>query len=247
MVKEVEQHLRAEPREALHGSRADLPAHPVVLERLGNLRLVRHLGELVGHHVGVLDGHAAALAEVRHHRMEGVPHQSNAAVGPAPHQLRGAVVKRAALDDVGVRRAQHLTDLGRPFAEDIILQPRERLLLLAQGRVGVLADERVPLQAAAAYVRRDEVLFSSHEDRVPHIVDVLGHVVGYARIDLEPRVGRRALVLVVHLRAHLRPDPVRTDHQVGGFAGAVVVFDFYAALRQVFVAGKRPACLHFAV
>mmetsp|Transcript_30938 Transcript_30938/g.67774 ORF Transcript_30938/g.67774 Transcript_30938/m.67774 type:complete len:227 (+) Transcript_30938:337-1017(+) len=93
---------RREARHALHGGGADDAVLLVPAQRERHGRGVGDAPQLLPQHERVLDGHAAALAQIGHHRVRRVAEQTDAAARPL--QPRRAVVQIALLDLVERRR-----------------------------------------------------------------------------------------------------------------------------------------------
>ena len=72
--------------------------------------------------VGVLDGLAAALPEVRHHRVHGIAQQYYSTLGPGPRELGPPVVQVALLHGLGGRLIQNLEDLVGPVWHDAVVK-----------------------------------------------------------------------------------------------------------------------------
>eukprot|EP00632_Arachnochrysis_sp_CCMP2950_P013291 CAMPEP_0185700268 /NCGR_PEP_ID=MMETSP1164-20130828/7399_1 /TAXON_ID=1104430 /ORGANISM="Chrysoreinhardia sp, Strain CCMP2950" /LENGTH=562 /DNA_ID=CAMNT_0028367215 /DNA_START=101 /DNA_END=1787 /DNA_ORIENTATION=- len=237
-VEAADDDVRREAREALDGGGAHEAAVAVRRERRGDFGAVRRRVELLRHDEGVLDGLAAALAEVGHHGVHGVAEERDGAVVPRAERRGRPVVEVALLDLVVARRGEDVQDVGRPAVEDALeVRARAVGLGLRLGRVGRPREEGVPLVARVADVGDDEVLVRPDEHLVADLAVVGGFVRELAREDRVSRIrDARALALggfVAHRRADLRPDPVGADEHVGADARPVRELDDDGALAGV--------------
>mmetsp|Transcript_2638 Transcript_2638/g.8237 ORF Transcript_2638/g.8237 Transcript_2638/m.8237 type:complete len:249 (+) Transcript_2638:4182-4928(+) len=122
-VEGVDDEIRGEARE--EGDGRDAGASGVLVGVEGGRDVVGAGVERVGELVGVLDGLAAALAEVGHHGMDSVPEEADAVVDPGSEGdlEEVAVVQVALLDRLGGRVSEDVLDLRAPAvvqAQDVV-------------------------------------------------------------------------------------------------------------------------------
>mmetsp|Transcript_37550 Transcript_37550/g.120362 ORF Transcript_37550/g.120362 Transcript_37550/m.120362 type:complete len:494 (+) Transcript_37550:294-1775(+) len=217
-VEAADDDVRGEAREALHRRRASQAPVAVPLQRPLDLAAAREGRELLRDDERILERLAAALAEVGHHRVDGVPEQRDAALVPRLEHRGRAVVQVALLDLVLLRRSQDVVDLRRPPLKQLLQVRRGAVrLLLARLGVGRPREEGVPLVAAAPDVGDDKVLLRPDV----HLVAALGvasPVLQLARKDGVARVGDAGPLAargrLRHRRAHVGPDAVGPDEDV---------------------------------
>mmetsp|Transcript_10504 Transcript_10504/g.37007 ORF Transcript_10504/g.37007 Transcript_10504/m.37007 type:complete len:474 (-) Transcript_10504:125-1546(-) len=239
-VKGVDDELGREPGEERDAG--DAEDAPLVKVLQGALHRLARRGRVVGPRrgqreaelVGVLDGLAAALAEVGHHGVDRVAEQSDGPDGPRLRGRRRPVVQVALLDLVLARVVQNGVHVRRPARENVFeVLGRPLRLFLEVRRACRPRQEGVPLVPLVANVRDDKVLARPDVHLVADLAVVRARVVELPGEDGVPRVGdARALTargLGAHGSADLGPDAVSANQAVGGDFRAVVELGDYRA------------------
>mmetsp|Transcript_16486 Transcript_16486/g.56338 ORF Transcript_16486/g.56338 Transcript_16486/m.56338 type:complete len:434 (-) Transcript_16486:240-1541(-) len=271
-VKGVDDELGREPGEERDAG--DAEDAPLVKVLQGALHRLARRGRVVGPRrgqreaelVGVLDGLAAALAEVWHHWVDGVAHKDDAALGPATAELWPAVVEVALLDGRRGRAVEDLRNLAGPtlvqcfnLVDDRIARFHIRRVIVLPGVGGALVArghgaESVPLHAAVADVALHEIALRAQVDVVAHVIVIRQGEDGLAGEDGVARVGAALAAeavgghlaegaLAEHLRAHGGPDAVGADENVGVGRGARGEDDLDAGFVRVVVGHDAVAVL----
>mmetsp|Transcript_2937 Transcript_2937/g.11181 ORF Transcript_2937/g.11181 Transcript_2937/m.11181 type:complete len:312 (+) Transcript_2937:99-1034(+) len=142
-VEAADDDVRREAREALDGGGAHEAAVAVRRERRGDFGAVRRRVELLRHDEGVLDGLAAALAEVGHHGVRGVSTNRDSIGSPRAEprrrisEQRVAVVEISPLDVDLVGRVDELQSEGVPHVPVGVAGAAVREFLLQPSSLGL--------------------------------------------------------------------------------------------------------------
>ena len=158
-IETADDDVRCEARQPLDGGRTHQTPALVVDQSVHHLTAARALGQFLADHVGVLDGLATTLSEVRHHGVNAISQQRHGSIHPRFHDGRGPIVQVTLFDFIFFGHLQDVVYLGGPPFKDALQIGRRSIGHGSGGcRIGWTGQEGVPLVSAIPDIGDDKVL-----------------------------------------------------------------------------------------